>query len=76
MNGGYSSNDEACPYYEDIIVNFEMGHEFLLKEYFIFFNHNFFIDYILIYYNKIDLVSLQMWVGNWIHLVIRRLKPE
>jgi hypothetical protein len=35
VNGGWISNDEACTYYEDIITQFEVGHEFLLKE----FNH-------------------------------------
>jgi alpha-mannosidase len=31
--GGWSMNDEACAYYEDIIDQMELGHRFLLKEF-------------------------------------------
>jgi alpha-mannosidase len=30
--GGWVANDEACPTYEEIIVNYMIGHEFLKKE--------------------------------------------
>jgi lysosomal alpha-mannosidase len=33
INGGWSMNDEACPHYEDIIVNMLHGHSFLLEEF-------------------------------------------
>ena len=29
VGGGFSSNDEATAHFEDIITNFELGHEFL-----------------------------------------------
>lgn len=32
-NGGWSANDEATPYFDDIINNFMVGHEFLVKEF-------------------------------------------
>lgn len=31
--GGWSMNDEACTYYEDIIDQMSLGHRFLLKEF-------------------------------------------
>lgn len=31
INGGIVSNDEACPTYEEIIMNMMAGHEFLKK---------------------------------------------
>lgn len=31
--GGWSATDEACPNYEDIIVNMHIGHNFLWKEF-------------------------------------------
>jgi alpha-mannosidase len=31
--GGWSSTDEACPNYEDLINNMYLGHAFLLKEF-------------------------------------------
>lgn len=31
-NGGWVMSDEACPYYNDMINNMALGHEFLLKE--------------------------------------------
>jgi hypothetical protein len=30
--GGWVSSDEACTYYEDIILQTRIGHQFLLKE--------------------------------------------
>ncbi|CDW89891.1 glycosyl hydrolases family 38 protein [Stylonychia lemnae] len=33
INGGWVSNDEACPTYEEIIINFMTGHSFLMKEF-------------------------------------------
>lgn len=33
INGGWSMHDEATSYYEDIIDNMALGHEFLLKEF-------------------------------------------
>jgi len=33
VNGGWSMNDEACPYYLDIIENMRVGHQFLQKEF-------------------------------------------
>jgi len=33
LNGGWSANDEACPNYDDIIDNMQMGHSFLKKEF-------------------------------------------
>jgi len=31
--GGWSATDEACPTYEDIILNMHMGHDFLWNEF-------------------------------------------
>ena len=33
LNGGWSSNDEACPTFEDIIDNIMIGHAFLKNEF-------------------------------------------
>ena len=33
MNGGWSMHDEACPIYDDMINNMQMGHDFILKEF-------------------------------------------
>jgi lysosomal alpha-mannosidase len=33
INGGWVSNDEACPTYEEIIMNMIAGHEFLHKNF-------------------------------------------
>lgn len=33
LNGGMSANDEACPSYQDIIVNMMAGRDFLMKEF-------------------------------------------
>ena len=33
VNGGWSSHDEACTHYEDMINNMYVGHQFLLKEF-------------------------------------------
>ena len=33
VNGGWVSNDEACPTYEEIIINFLAGHSFLKREF-------------------------------------------
>ena len=33
VNGGWVANDEATPYYSDIILLMRIGHEFLLKEF-------------------------------------------
>lgn len=33
INGGWVSNDEACPTYEEIIMNMMMGHAFLKKHF-------------------------------------------
>jgi len=33
INGGWSNNDEACPYYEDIIENYIFGHRWLQNEF-------------------------------------------
>ena len=32
VNAGWSMNDEACPYYADIIDNMKSGHDYLFKE--------------------------------------------
>jgi hypothetical protein len=32
INGGWSMNDEACPYYEEIIDNMQTGIEWINKE--------------------------------------------
>ena len=31
--GGWSASDEACPNYEDLIVNMQKGHQFLWDEF-------------------------------------------
>lgn len=31
--GGWSSTDEACPNFEDIILNINRGHKFLKEEF-------------------------------------------
>ena len=33
MQGGWSATDEACPNYEDMILNMHVGHQFLKKEF-------------------------------------------
>lgn len=33
MSAGWSSNDEACAYYEDIIDNMMIGHQFVEREF-------------------------------------------
>ena len=33
LNAGWSMHDEACPHYEDLITNMQMGHDFVLKEF-------------------------------------------
>lgn len=33
VNGGWSSNDEACPTFQDLIDNMMTGHQFLAKEF-------------------------------------------
>lgn len=33
MNGGWVASDEACPTFEDFIINILAGHEFLEKEF-------------------------------------------
>ena len=33
VHGGWVSNDEACPTYDEIFLNFKVGHDFLLKEF-------------------------------------------
>ena len=33
MNGGWVANDEACPTFEDIILNMMLGHAFLMREF-------------------------------------------
>ena len=33
INGGWSMHDEACPIYEDMIDNMEIGHRFLLENF-------------------------------------------
>ena len=33
LNAGWSMHDEACPHYEDMITNMQMGHDFVLKEF-------------------------------------------
>ena len=33
MNGGWVANDEACPTYQEIINNFMIGQEFIVKEF-------------------------------------------
>jgi hypothetical protein len=36
VNGGWSSSDEACTYYDDIIENFVIGHRFLAETFGVF----------------------------------------
>ena len=33
LQGGWASTDEACPNYEDLILNMYKGHKFLKKEF-------------------------------------------
>ncbi len=33
VNAGWSMHDEACPIYEDMINNMQIGHNFILKEF-------------------------------------------
>ena len=33
LNAGWSMHDEACPHYEDLITNMQMGHDFVLNEF-------------------------------------------
>jgi hypothetical protein len=33
LNAGWSMQDEACAYYEDMINNMMLGHQFVLKEF-------------------------------------------
>jgi hypothetical protein len=33
VQGGWVSTDEACPNYEDLIINMQVGHSFLQKEF-------------------------------------------
>lgn len=33
VNAGWSMHDEACPIYEDMIDNMQIGHDFVLKEF-------------------------------------------
>jgi hypothetical protein len=33
LNAGWSMHDEACPTYEDMLNNMQIGHEFVLKEF-------------------------------------------
>ncbi len=33
INGGWTANDEACPTYEEIIMNMMTGHAFLYKNF-------------------------------------------
>lgn len=33
INGGWSMHDEACPIYEDMIENMQIGHEFIFKNF-------------------------------------------
>ena len=33
LNAGWSMHDEACPYYEDMINNMMIGHDFVLAEF-------------------------------------------
>lgn len=33
VGGGWTMNDEACTYYEDIIDQIQLGHEFIQKEF-------------------------------------------
>jgi len=33
VSGGWSANDEACPTYQDILMNHQIGQEFITREY-------------------------------------------
>ena len=33
VNGGWSMHDEACPSYDDMLINMQHGHAFLLAEF-------------------------------------------
>lgn len=33
LNAGWSMHDEACPHYEDMINNMQVGHDFVMKEF-------------------------------------------
>ena len=33
LNGGWVASDEACPTFEDLILNIATGHEFLRREF-------------------------------------------
>lgn len=33
INGGFSSTDEACPYYQDLIENIMVGHKFIQENF-------------------------------------------
>ena len=33
VNGGWSMHDEACTHYEDMILNMQKGHKFLMDEF-------------------------------------------
>ena len=33
VHGGLVSPDEACPNYSDVLRNFEMGHDFVMREF-------------------------------------------
>ena len=33
VNGGWSSHDEACPTFQDMIINQKHGHDFILREF-------------------------------------------
>ena len=33
INGGWSANDEACPSYEEVIMNMMTGHQFLMRNF-------------------------------------------
>ena len=44
INGGWSANDEACPIYEEIIMNMFAGHSFLKRTFGIIPKHAWHID--------------------------------
>ena len=33
VGGGWSANDEACPSYEDMLSNYQIGHKFVLDNF-------------------------------------------
>ena len=33
VNGGWSMHDEACPIYDDMINNMQIGHDFIKSEF-------------------------------------------